>query len=1172
MLVVKSINDYRVANGSRHKMSFFYAVEDGEAAVAEGPSVSQPPPGSGARMCCDVFGPYELRAPPLSQHHPSRDDLRDLDRDRWIPQIDPTGLDERLGHRRRDDQQKPSDPQQQDQQHPLQQQHQQQSQQPGSLSGMPPDAQHNDELDLVVERGIGPFLMRYRKQVGPHRLYSCRFARVKGARCHAYAILTHDGGFVRRKHAHNHRPEPTLPIPLDRGLRLPPPPSFEEASAVLLTGNMRAFPRPPEEFATSMPVWNTDRTELVETEITEENCQRLAKKATMEVVDGKKVYHCPVPECSYTFATLTNVYGHMRLHVRGHRIRNSGKAPEKLCPLCRQEQGDHARLVRHIVDDHGQRLECTEHEFENVAAFKRWKKLTEEQDLSTFIIGKPQWRQLAGQYSCLRSGRIAGEAADWAARRKLGVECPAAMVVTKAPHSERILVTYWRTHIGHKPSLLDFGLSVETQMWIKDLVERGYKRRAIILEGAKRYFGQNLSRVHCLDNNLFQIVFKKYGVDDKNGSIDVPVKVSDNINYLRVFLARNIHDHLSERALGGADVEGKVYEEKARIDPHDTIKPGEVRVVLHRPSGHYHLDGLNNQKVCKKENITTVVFPRKSPHVTCERRCDECGVCVHRYGCTCRTYMYMDRMCPHIHVVAGKQGNPGPEWVEESLAEDTIGLPECLRRLHRLNYRERMVTLQPLIDEFVDLLKGDHNVDLDQLESVLRSGLEVMRSSKASLQSTRDDEARRCKALEVKKMRKSCRKGEPDFEVIISPGKEAELRERQMEESQAGKVPSPMGVFVPMAFHVKREPIVEEVTGEDIKSTIDTEVKTEATEEENSELRGVKRRLTEELQATPDTTWQFGELILPDGTKQSGYVAKVNRPPAGSDVVTLQPRLSLPTGAGAAVLKVRAPAPTTSQTDCSASPATPRGRPIVVRSSRKGPATLRRSGGPTKGSATARLVAKAATAEATVEAANNLISTEMPTPSQEKASSSTQACMPVGTVAVAGTAVTAKTIPNSTVPRPVAPVPPRLRVRPTAPRPPGIRTSMTTPRLVVPMRTSRYTPMVPRTPGPTACVAAPGGPVKAFRPTPITTPVPKSPRPPAARPSPPTHARVYSVRAIAPTSGQKPVRVQAPAAQTMIVRASVAGVGMNPVMQRPAATATSAKKESGAVKVERDTV
>ncbi|OQR69589.1 hypothetical protein BIW11_12167 [Tropilaelaps mercedesae] len=1114
----------RVLESIKRAMSYFYAVEDGEATAAEGPGASQPQPGvTGARMCCDVFGPYELRAPLFTQHHPPRDDLRDLDRDRWIPQIDPTG-------------------------------------------GIIQDAQQHDEPGPVVERGVGPFLMRYRKQVGPHRLYSCRFARVKGARCHAYAILTHDGGFVRRKHAHNHRPEPTLPVPLDRGLRLPPPPTFEEASAVLLTGNMRALPRPPEEFATSMPVWNTDRTELVETEITEENCQKLAKKATMEVVDGKKLFHCPVPECSYTFATLTNVYGHMRLHVRGHRIRNSGKAPEKLCPLCRLEQGDHARLVRHIVDDHGTRLECTEHEFENVAAFKRWKKLTEEQDLSTFIIGKPQWRQLAGQYSCLRSGRIAGEAADWAARRKLGVECPAAMIVTKAPHSERILVTYWRTHIGHKPSLLDFGLSVETQIWIKDLVERGYKRRAIILEGAKRYFGQNLSRVHCLDNNLFQIVFKKYGVDDKNGSIDVPVKVSDNINYLRVFLARNIHDHLAERALGGADVEGKIYEEKAKVDPHDTIKPGEVRVVLHKPSGHYHLDGLNNQKVCKKENITTVVFARKSPHVTCERRCDECGVCVHRYGCTCRTYMYMDRMCPHIHVVAGKQGNPGLEWVDEGLAEDTVGLPECLRRLHRLNYRERMVTLQPLIDEFTDLLKSDHNVDLDQLESVLRSGLEVMRSSKPSLQSTRDDEARRVKPLEVKKMRKSCRKGEADFEVIISPGKEAELRERQMEDSQSGKIPPPMGVFVPMAFHVKREPIVEEVSSNDVKPSLNSEVKTESTEEEGSEQRGVKRRLTDELQATPDTTWQFGELILPDGTKQSGYVAKVNRPPAGSDVVTLQPRLPLPAGAGAAVLKVRAAAATASQAD-STGTMTPRGRPIVVRSSRKGPATLRRSGITTKGSAASKLAAKAAAvaAAAAAETAEHAKDSEK----QANSESSTPAQETVaGPTTSPGSTPPSKT--NATPSRPAAPMPPRFRLRPIAPRPPGTRASMMPARVLAPMRTSRYTPIAPRPSGPMACVAAPGGPVKAFRPAPTTAPSPKAPRPPPTRSSPPSHGRVYSVRAIAPTSGQKPVRPQAPAAQTMIVRASVAGIGMNPVMQRPVNAVAAPKKEQGVVKVERE--
>lgn len=168
-------------------------------------------------------------------------------------------------------------------------------------------------------------------------------------------------------------------------------------------------------------------------------------------------------------------------------------------------------------------------------------------------------------------------------------------------------------------------------------------------------------------------------------------------------------------------------------------------------------------------------------------------------------------MCSHIHVVAGKQGNPGPEWLDENLTEDTVGMQECLRRLHRLNYRERMVTLQPLIDEFIDLLKvksttieciyihiyylsrkfyrwrfvaqyrvylmiifrfqSDHNVDLDQLENVLRSGLEVMRSSKPAIQATRDDESHSAKPFEVKKMRKCCRKGDADFEEIISPGK-----------------------------------------------------------------------------------------------------------------------------------------------------------------------------------------------------------------------------------------------------------------------------------------------------------------------------------------------------------------------------------------------------------------
>lgn len=70
-------------------MSFFYAVEDAE--VVEGVGVSQ---GGAARICCDAFGPYELRAPHLpmlQQQQQQREDPREMERDRWIPQIDPTG-------------------------------------------------------------------------------------------------------------------------------------------------------------------------------------------------------------------------------------------------------------------------------------------------------------------------------------------------------------------------------------------------------------------------------------------------------------------------------------------------------------------------------------------------------------------------------------------------------------------------------------------------------------------------------------------------------------------------------------------------------------------------------------------------------------------------------------------------------------------------------------------------------------------------------------------------------------------------------------------------------------------------------------------------------------------------------------------------------------------------
>lgn len=59
-------------------------------------------------------------------------------------------------------------------------------------------------------------------------------------------------------------------------------------------------------------------------------------------------------------------------------------------------------------------------------------------------------------FSCCRTGRKLTQdeySMHTSYRKRLGVECPAAMVVKET--DGRVTVTYWRTHIGHTPNILD---------------------------------------------------------------------------------------------------------------------------------------------------------------------------------------------------------------------------------------------------------------------------------------------------------------------------------------------------------------------------------------------------------------------------------------------------------------------------------------------------------------------------------------------------------------------------------------------------------------------------------------------------------------------------------------------------------------------------------------------
>ncbi|OQR76892.1 hypothetical protein BIW11_00524 [Tropilaelaps mercedesae] len=456
--------------------------------------------------------------------------------------------------------------------------------------------------------------------------------------------------------------------------------------------------------------------------------------------------HCPVVSCSRSLANRAALHQHLFTHIQGNQKRGAaGLTDDKLCPLCRAEQNSHEGLVRHIVDMHDTRLECTEHEFETMSDFQQWKRRTEQEDLSSFELGR--WGK--SHFCCCRAGRVEPGKHVNVRRTRLGFECPAAMVVRtdKAQgQPSRVRVTYWRTHLGHTPSVLDVRILKEQREWIVQLLESGHTNRSIVAQGASRYFGPPLNKIHMLtERYLRRLASELQARTDKTigpGTIDVPKSYEyGNADQLRLALADMIHEGLNREADESARIE---TEKDYGIHRHDEKILGGYGVLEHGRTGRYQVVKHRYEHIKgdrQHQSMTVVVFPRKAAHMNCEKTCPICQVCVHRYGCTCSAFMLHDRMCVHIHRIASLKGNPSVEYVRPDIVkEDTIGLPEALRRLQTLNHREKMKPLLPLADELFELIKVNRTVHPEQVEAFLRQGLAMMRAH-PQLQSTRDEEA-----------------------------------------------------------------------------------------------------------------------------------------------------------------------------------------------------------------------------------------------------------------------------------------------------------------------------------------------------------------------------------------------------------------------------------------------
>lgn len=78
---------------------------------------------------------------------------------------------------------------------------------------------------------------------------------------------------------------------------------------------------------------------------------------------------------------------------------------------------------------------------------------------------------------------------------------------------------------GFERILFNFRLTADHKAWIKDLVEKGYRKRAIAVEAAKNYFGQELSRSVIMDPETLKRILVVLNLSDNKGIIDVPVRL-----------------------------------------------------------------------------------------------------------------------------------------------------------------------------------------------------------------------------------------------------------------------------------------------------------------------------------------------------------------------------------------------------------------------------------------------------------------------------------------------------------------------------------------------------------------------------------------------------------------------------------------------------------------------
>ncbi|OQR69037.1 hypothetical protein BIW11_12513 [Tropilaelaps mercedesae] len=427
------------------------------------------------------------------------------------------------------------------------------------------EADTTDTAAETVVRGVGAFTLVSVFDHGGGRfmsqcLYGARAAYVKQLAKPCPVKMEHhrDGTVIIRQGIHNHGPEPEAPNPISRCMPPLPEvaPSFETIFATV-----QPFKRQcKREFKTYVTVLDADTQQIIQLPITTENVRKIFDSADQIKVDGKLRWCCPVDDCGSQMLGKWNLFRHLQLY--------------------------------HLPE--GQRL----HEFSSADEFWEWKTHTETVEMSTFTRHKQsKLHEIEGIYQCFLGRRAAferkceGEPKPRKKARLLNHFCPALMDVkldrNNGDTRSRIVVTFYRTHIGHTPSPLDVKMTDQDSQWLREQLEAGKDPQEIMAEVARTFDGHGpLRRLHVLDlgdiaRTAFRYGLRKYGCTCVSHVIDGQ-------------MCQHMHAVALRRGAPGAE-----FISQQQRDPEDVFNPErEIRA----------LGRINyNQRV---QEILTTLVPR----------------------------------------------------------------------------------------------------------------------------------------------------------------------------------------------------------------------------------------------------------------------------------------------------------------------------------------------------------------------------------------------------------------------------------------------------------------------------------------------------------------------------------------------------------------------------------